>query len=277
MLVIFSKIRALSGVASVSVLIWLVGCSGNTIHTYDGDKLPDEQVAILKAKGDIDVVAIDGKPMKKYLVSDLDIDYHLLPGSHTVILRYSGVWAAPKKRDKDSASSAVLIESDLLRVDFTAVQGATYVFDYVQPENRRQAKALSENFVVHLRQASGGRVASGKPYKLAAGQKVAPATADPVRSLVSGVTSVVTGTKAATPAYPVPASAPPVQRTDVAPVSAAAAALAAPTAIPSAASAASSILPKDLSAGLPRLDALKLMWQQASKEEKKAFLRWAFQ
>ncbi|PID43210.1 MAG: hypothetical protein CSB48_06805 [Proteobacteria bacterium] len=265
MLVIFSDFRALLRTASVGVMLLLVGCSSNTINVYDGDTLPNDQVAILHATGDIDIVAIDGKPMKKYLLSDLDIDYHLLPGPHTVILRYSGVWAAPKQRNADSASSAELIESGLLRVDFTATRGEVYEFDYVKPKNRRHAQALSENFMVHLNAASGGRVVSAKPYRVSAGQKVAPATADPMRSLVSGVTSVVTGTRAQTPSYPEPAKS----ADQEAVATPAATAVVLPVVTPDS--------PADPAARLPRLDALKLMWKRASKEEKKQFLRWAFE
>ncbi len=270
-------------VARVFLMAWVMitaACStGYTVKTFDGPQ-DDQSVALLKVSEDLNLVALDGEQMKSYLLEDLAIDYKILPGPHTAIFKYSGVWAAPRKDTTDKGPNAERVESRLLRVDFYAAPGVEYEFRYQKPENRREAQAMSVNFTADLVEVSGKLIAAAQPFDPAsgtaqesaaivasgktAGQNLSEKSASAVGSVVEGVQTMLNpGSVKPKVDYPKPAA----MSTESEPMI-----VAAPVVSPS-----SGNLTPGVPDGLPRLEALKVMWQQASKEEKKAFLRWAFE
>lgn len=229
------------------LMVVIVGCSGNyPIQTYDGSKLPDDQVSILKAPEDIDIVSIDGKEMTSYLLENLAIDYYFLPGPHVIVFKYSGVWSAPGMKAEDDRPPVDLVESRLLQVNLNAEAGKVYTFDYPVPQNRTQAFDIAKVFEARIKDKDE-LVAKSESY-------------DPKQSKAAVVTTASAGAAA---------------------VVASGAATTAPVA-GSANTAAGVALPATPSASapstgdLPRLEALKVLWGSASKEEKKEFMRWAF-
>lgn len=265
--------RVLKGSLLGWVLV-LVGCStGYSVKTYEG-AVDEQSIAVLKVPEDLNLVAWDGEPMKAYLLENLAIDYKILPGPHTAIFRYSGVWAAPRKDNTEKGSSADKVESRLLRMDFYASKGEVYEFRYAKPESRRQAKEMSLTFTADLLDGRGQVQASAQPFALnqstsgsladapSATEAVSEKAVGVVSALVEGVQSVVApADKEAIAAYPKPSSVSgSVEPQKVANTN------------PNSSSEALRSVE-----GLPKLEAMKLMWQQANKEEKKAFLRWAFE
>jgi uncharacterized protein YccT (UPF0319 family) len=241
-----------------AVLMLMLGCSGNyPVRTYEGAALSDDQVAIVKVPGDINMVAIDGQPMKSYLIKNIAVDYYLLPGDHTLVLKYSGVWAAPTTKTDEGSSSAELVQSAPLQVKINAEAGKVYSFDYPVPQSRMQAIEIAKSFEVTLHDDKR-EIARSQAYQPEAAVArsgdggSAPAAVEP-----AAVASVTTGavTAAATTASPVTMPMPALT----------------PAPAPTITSS-----PTPAAPDLPRLEALKVLWESASKDEKKEFMRWAF-
>lgn len=248
-------------IAGVAVLL-VVGCSGNyPVKAYDGGTLPVEQVAIIKAPEDINVVSIDGKKMTSYLLENLAVDYQVLPGSHVVVFHYSGVWAAPREKAEDDRPSVDLVESALQQFEVNLEAGKIYTFYYPSPQNRIQAFEVAKTFEATLQEA-GNVVAKSAKYKVTnTPQQVSVATA--VNPTSSSGPAVVVGAPAVVGGAVVGGAAV-VAEGGVTPGVANVPVAAGTPAVDAA------------KADLPRLDALKVLWGSASKEEKKEFMRWAF-
>ncbi|MCP5208762.1 MAG: DUF2057 family protein [Hahellaceae bacterium] len=235
------------------LMLVIVGCSGNyPIQTYDGSKLPDDQVSILKAPEDIDVVSIDGKEMTSYLLENLAIDYYFLPGPHVIVFKYSGVWSAPGVKKDDERPPVDLVESKLLQITLNAEAGKVYTFDYPVPQTRTQAFDVAKVFEARIKDKDG-LVAKSESYDPKKSAAVVATTA----AAAASVTNV-----AATEA-PVAEATKPV-------AGVATVAVASKQTVSDAAGGAPA------TGDLPRLEALKVLWGSASKEEKKEFMRWAF-
>jgi len=206
----------------------LTACGSTpVVRTYEGDVRDVSEVARVLKADDLEIVEIDGKAQKSYLLDNDAMEYELLPGAHTVVFRYSKLWALPGNKDIGE-KRAEEIESELLAVTFEAKPGETYHFDVPQLNARETVEQFAREPELRLLNETGHTVAQSALWK---GNDAAPvdAVVSAAASSESGVSSVES-----------PASATP-------------------------------------GAELPPLEALKILWGQASAEEKKEFLRWAFQ
>lgn len=142
----------------------LVGCgSAYPIKTYEGEFISEAEVGVLKAPEDLDVVAIDGKEMKGFLLENLALDYHLLPGEHRVVFKYSGLWANPRNRKEDGGAGVDVIDSKLHQVSIDAQAGKVYTFDYLVPNTRTQAVEIAKVFEARIAE-DGVIVAASQAY-----------------------------------------------------------------------------------------------------------------
>ncbi len=229
-------------VAFVALLLVLAGCSGNKIvPTYGGTKLPKEQVAVLTAGENISVLEVNGEPVPKYLLSNIEVKYGLKPGPNRILFQYRSVWAN-HQRDEDGPR-AVEVSSAPREVNVLANAGDTLYFDYASAGNVREARALAENFKARVRNARGDVVAESQmpvPEEEQVAISPGPDESAGESGLMGaeGAVLVTPQSLAATRAAPA-ASAP--------------------------------------TGALPALEGLKVLWNQASNDEKKAFLKWAFQ
>lgn len=192
----------------------LAACTGKPVKMYSGDALSDDQVVVLSAGDNIEVVSVDGKKVKKYLLSNIETNYALSPGKHTVVFNYTSVWAKAASNTDDSRST--LVESKPHMVTFDAKPGARLRFEFDAVDNVRDAKELADNFSARVVDGGGQALASSKVY-------------------IPTVESV--------------------------------------EAKQLAAQGNASVLDNDLAT----IDAMKLLWERASADEKKQFLKWAFQ
>lgn len=196
----------------------LVGCASSLtrIDTWQGDPSAAQNPAVLKAPGEIQVVSVNGRNMTNFLISDLALDYGLLPGQNDVVFTYKTIWARTGVV-RDGESKVHTVESERQRVRFDAQPGAVYQFQFDRPSSRQQAEAMMANFSAAIVSETGEVAGRSELWD---DQAVAEAVRTPLSSPVDGAESDVAGTP---------------------------------------------------------LDRLKSVWSEASEEEKRTFLRWAFE
>jgi uncharacterized protein YccT (UPF0319 family) len=220
--------------------IALIGCSANSmiVRTYQGEVLSQEQVARLLVPQEIELKFVDGIKQKDYLLDNLALTYELTPGVHRIVYKYSSIWSKPPASQEDS--KVEVIESSQRELVYNFKAGQQYTLTFENPDDRSQARVFAETFSAHLASADGKRIMADSVYHPSETSSVA------VGAVVGTSVAVDAG------ASSVAASTGQV----VAP--------ALPAAMPEG-------------AGLSRLDGLKTLWAEASADEKKEFLRWAFQ
>lgn len=200
----------------------VVACSSGTIvKTYEGDSMAKEQVAVLTAPENISLISVNGKKVPKYLLSSINVNYGLKPGTNVVVFGYESVWAIPGKTEDGQRSE--LAESGPKEVVIDAVAGAQYNFQFTEAENIREARELAQNFKAEIVDANKTIVASSTDTGV---------YAPPVEKSANAILSRV---------------------------------------------AADSGSADDSSNKLPTLEGLKVLWKNASADDKKEFLKWAFE
>lgn len=255
--------RLLKSWVSPFVLLFLVGCSSTSlVKTYDGPQVDPSRSAILSVSDGIEVHAVNGKKVKKYLIPELDLNYQLLPGVNTITFTHETLWARPGKKEKGE-SNAELIVTQPMMVSFNAKVGEVYHFEFESPENRSEAQNGVASFKATLVDSSGSFVAESALYTEGADTSAAAVAAVPnsqkARSVssTSGTTAAVAG--AAVSGGVVAGGV--VATQAVAPTNTG-------VVVPSA--------PVTQGGALPAIEALKVLWGSASTDEKKEFLKWAF-
>lgn len=204
--------RATQLVLMALALTSVAACSSSAVRldTWKGNPEAAAQAATLKAPGSIEVIEVNGRSMKNYLMDDLALDYGLLPGENRVVFSYKSIWA--KSGVVENGESKVHVyETEPQVVSFRAEPGAVYSFRFDKPETRGEAEQSLESFSASIVDASGTVVANSSAW-------------EPAR-----------------------------------------------TPIPSVESVTSSGVEGDT------LEVLKAVWATATEEEKKTFLRWAFE
>ncbi len=242
-------------------LVFLAGCSSTSlVKTYDGPKVDVSRSAILSTSGGIEILSVNGQEVKSYLIPQLDINYQILPGQNSVVFTHETLWAKPGKKE-DGESNSELVVTEPMQVTFNAKAGEVYSFVFGRPENRAEAAEFAKTFKATLVDSSEGFIAESTLY------------AEASESEDNKAVAVVTPTSVA----PVSVSATPgVASSSAAGTVAVVGASAGVVAASSANTVA--VVPSASSQGgaLPSIDALKVLWDSASTEEKKEFLKWAF-
>ena len=172
---LYMKVRFLIA-KSVLLLstLFLVACStGKIVKAYDGEALATEQLAVLSAPENIVILSINGKKMKKYLLSDLSTSYSLKPGENLVVFRSESVWAKAVREDKDAPrSERVVSEPREIMLDVKAGDELSFKFEH--GSNVREARALAKEFKAEVIDSKLNTVAvSAEPgtYKVLAETK----------------------------------------------------------------------------------------------------------
>ncbi|MDG9670373.1 DUF2057 domain-containing protein [Hahella sp. CR1] len=240
MKVIWSWLRS-SLVVALAIAISACGTT-RAIKTYDGQTLGDGQVAKVMAPAEIELLEIDGVSQKNFLFENIDLTYDILPGQRTLVYRYTSIWAKPRENDDSDAEHVDKVLSDRLQVTVDMQPGQVYTFGFNKPDSKREAEAFVKSPKIALVDSANRTVANSGPY-----QAVAVAATQPTVTQPSAVGAVRANSA-------VVASVQPVQSGQV--------------------SNNVAVSPSD--AGISRIEALKVLWEKASAEEKKQFLHWAF-
>lgn len=231
----------LKGLAVVSVLLLLNACTASSriVKTYEGDSLSEGQVARITIPDDIELLLVDGVSQKKYLLNNLSLTYELVPGEHVLVYRYASLWTVPGVRSSQAPTEVVTSPKMEIRYNFQA--GQKYRLEHSEPDNRTDAKLYADSdFTGKLVSVTGAILETGIPHQPGAEIVDAAEAESPVVAAVPTVT-------AETPTSPASAEAAVVSSAPV------------------------------VDGDLPRLEALKVLWGQTTAEDKKAFLRWAFE
>ena len=231
--------RFASVVAILLAIVTLAACSASSrvVRTYEGEALDASRVARLLKPQDIEILSVDGKETKSFLMDNLAMTYELVPGQHTVVFRYSTLWSIPGKKQTGEAN-AEEIRSERVQVTFNAVAGRTYTFEVPEPGSRAEAVRAAQTFSTRLIDENKRSIAVSTAYVAPSRLgETAAASGAPVAPVVVDGGAVAPNAAANVPV--VPAATP--------------------------------------GGNLSNLDALKVLWQNASTEDKKEFLRWAFQ
>ena len=155
---------------SVSILsmLSLVACStGGLVKTYDGDVLDKSKVGILTAAENISLLSVNGRAVQKYLLSNIEVNYALQEGGNVVVFEYESIWGKAKRGSEGSSSEKVLSEPKEVLINVKA--GDKYLFNFIRPENSREAKKLAAEFKASIHNQNGvlvaesGAVARRKP------------------------------------------------------------------------------------------------------------------
>ncbi|AZZ94378.1 DUF2057 domain-containing protein [Hahella sp. KA22] len=239
MKVIWSWLRS-SLVVALAIAISACGTT-RAIKTYDGQTLGDGQVAKVMAPAEIELLEIDGVSQKNFLLENIDLTYDILPGQRTLVYRYASIWAKPRQSDDGNAEHVDTVATDRLQVTVDMKPGQVYTFSYDKPDNKREAAVFVRNPKIALVDSANRTIAVGGAY-----QPVVVAATQPSATQPSATATAAT-------VSPSVAAVQPGQ---------------------SAVQNNVSALPSD--AGISRIEALKVLWEKASAEEKKQFLHWAF-
>jgi len=140
-------------------VLFLVACStGKIVKTYDGDELLTEELAVLTAPENIVVLSINGKKMKKYLLSDLNVNYGLKPGENLVVFQHKSVWAKAVRENRDAPRSETVV-SEPKEVLVLAKAGERLNFKFQNGNNLREAKAFAEIFEAEVIDSKSNTIA----------------------------------------------------------------------------------------------------------------------
>ncbi|UZE95616.1 DUF2057 domain-containing protein [Alkalimarinus alittae] len=239
---------------SLLVLLVMSGCSSTSlVKTYDGPQVDPSRSAVLSVSDGIEVLSVNGKEVKKYLIPELDLNYQLLPGVNVITFTHETLWAKPGKKEIGE-SNAELIVTKPMMIRFNAKVGEVYRFNFESPENKRAARANVDSFKATLVDSSDRFVAESTLYVEGDATENTAAVAATAGQSSEGNVAV-----AATAVASVAAVSGVASETS----------MVAPTAVPVRATATQG-------GALPTIDALKVLWDSASTDEKKAFLKWAF-
>jgi len=146
------------------LVVLLVACSSGTIvKTYEGDALSEGKIAVLTASKNINLISVNGKRVKKYLMRSLEVKYGLQPGKNLVVFQYGSVWGTPTLGDEDAPRAKELMSAQR-EVLIDAKAGDRLAFRYGSANNIREAEVLVSNFEAEILDQNGGVVAvSGEP------------------------------------------------------------------------------------------------------------------
>lgn len=251
-------------------MVILAACSASSrvIKTYEGVSPEESQVARLQTPASIKLLSIDGERQTIYLAKNIGLNYELLPGDHTIVYQYASIWAVPRGVDREdfaeNTAKVQNVDSAPITSVVTLKPGERYIMRHQEVSDLSAALGLARRFSAEIVSIDSGEIiaqrnraqdeqSSGQLAKrdiqtpgvvAGAGQPKAPLAAAP--SSASTAAAVITS--------------PHVESAS------------ADNSAQSTASTASTI-----AAEVSRLDALKVLWEKSSKEDKKAFLRWAFE
>lgn len=233
-------IHRLKLISALAFAMVLAGCGTTfkSVQTWEGPSAERNQIAVLEKPGSVKVLSVNGRDMENFLMDDIELNYELLPGQNTVVFTQKTIWAK-KGVVENGESKVTVVETDPQQVVINAQAGESYSFVLPQPQTQREAERIAENYQATIVNSNSRQVAQSSDY-------VAP---EPQLPTLNSSGQQVTATPA-----PAPNAA----------------------ATAGAASASTAVAPSPAN-GLPTLEGLKLLWERASKEEKKDFLRWAFQ
>lgn len=223
----------------------LASCASAPIKLYPGDKLPSSQIATLSIPVELEILTLNDQevPSANRLLGTSDRQLQLQPGNYQLLLFYKNIW-------QTSADSHETIRSNPVTFDLSLNAGQTYQVDFERPKNAHQAYAIRDDFHAWVID-SNGQKADSKSSGLIMDD-----------SFIGQLTGRVKTIKAEEQTRS--------QQQVIAPLTATASA-------PETGNIADAPVATQQAAAMSYLDMLKAQWNQASADEKRAFLQWISQ
>ncbi|KZY39894.1 hypothetical protein A3752_18615 [Oleiphilus sp. HI0081] len=171
----FQGLRRPKFLGLVLSLVLLSACSASNkvVQTYEGNILPQDQLAVVLAPENISLISVNGREVPTYLLSNIETKYGLRAGLNQLVFKYESIWAKPGPQTNGNSRSEKT-ESQLVMLEFNALAGESYNFVYAEADNIREARSLASNFSASLVDKVGQELAVSVPYteKSSANQKV---------------------------------------------------------------------------------------------------------
>ncbi|NKF22558.1 DUF2057 family protein [Solimonas marina] len=250
----------LTRIATAASLLSLAACASPDVRLYNGPSRAATDVAVITMPEQLEVATINGAdvPGARGMAAG-DKRLELLPGHYDLLVFYREFW------ERDDAGA---LRSDPARFSVDAVAGHTYRIDYPHPANYQDARTLAKDFHGWIEdQASGQRTESADSGVTFNGGILAQLNGGDMLHSKSEVSAGNTSVENIPPRPTATGSA-----ADAAP----------PAAMPRALPPVPAVVPPSAAAPTAKGDKdwLLLMqgwWQQASNDERRAFLRWVGQ
>jgi hypothetical protein len=115
-----SKLSIILNVIIISFVVSIWGCSAK--RTYPGPRLPSNQIAILECGEDVAFFTLDGRSPSHETSFNKD-EYEILPGKHTIGVRFFHTVGAGRYRTSQFDSNDTLLQLD-------AIAGAHYIVKF---------------------------------------------------------------------------------------------------------------------------------------------------
>ena len=145
--------RLVTAACFTGVLALLAGCSTGVYRAYDGRRRPPEAVATVDVSPTIDVRKIEGRKgpgLRAYMPGRSD-RIELLPGTNTIVVRYSTIYGT--ERDDHEA-----FYSEDVPVTFDARPGGRYRFAHEPVPEDPIAARTPRAVAIWIEDASGAKV-----------------------------------------------------------------------------------------------------------------------
>lgn len=244
-------------VSFLFIAVLLAACASNKpLHVYHGAVQPDEALVTLRVPETLHIITLDNQHFRKVanILSSGQREIKLLPGSHALSAEYKKIWDTGRE-DHES------IRSDPIWIGFEAKAGDVIELTHPATPNLETSKAVSNNLqVTAINRTTGATTFS---------QAAAFVTPLPYSMAVANAQQLQ-------PVYqqPVPVS-PTVAQAEPEPVNKK------PVVNKASENKSSAIISRSEpqranTASVDELQQLKLLWEKASVEERKAFQNWVF-
>lgn len=223
----------------------LSACTQAPIRLYAGPARDASAVSTISLPEQLEVAQLNGVdvPAANGMGSKGDKTLELTPGRYDLLVFYREIWSQGDNHE--------VLRSDPVRFVFEATAGQRYQIDYPRPGSLGEATALARSFKASISNPASGQRTESEISGLAfRGGLLAQVQGD--RTLVPAVTREA-GQQVVAPLSQTPA-----------PVAGAA-----PIAVPASAPESAKTLPAD-----DQLLLVKGWWNQASAEQRRAFLEW---
>ncbi len=241
--------------AMLMVLLLCAGCASPQLRLYEGATRAPAEVAVITLPEQLEVASINGREVlgARGMSRTGEKQLEVLPGRYEALVYYRELW-------QDGDTSEVVRSKNVALFVIDAQAGHRYHIDYEHPAHRADATKLAADFHGWVEDGNSGTRQPSQGSGLA---------------FRGGLVAQVTGDETLVPVAPVQRN---TQVQPVAPLATRESAQAKKQpAVPAAAPAPTPTQapPSATASDRDWLATMKAWWQQATPDERRAFLRWA--
>lgn len=154
--------RILTRVLPVIAIVVLSACAQNSVRKlYEGEDRPESEIAVLRVPVELEVMRINGRRIEglNLLFSPGKKDLHLAPGEYRVLAYYKKLWEM-------SGDGHDVVKSDPALFVVNAEAGHTYELGFQQPQSLEEARQLEDNFTGYVLDTTTGETTPARASHL---------------------------------------------------------------------------------------------------------------